>query len=81
VLITVSYEGQPPDNAAQFVQWLKTVDASRIKKSQFAVFGCGHHGWVATFQKIPKLLESILTEKGATAIVAWRNGRCSRKDL
>lgn len=69
VLITASYEGQPPGNAAQFVQWLKTVDASRINKAQFAVFGCGHHDWVSTFQKVPKLLESILTEKGATAIV------------
>ena len=69
VLITASYEGQPPDNAAQFVQWLKTVDASKVKNSQFAVFGCGHHDWVSTFQKIPKLLESTLTEKGATAIV------------
>ena len=69
VLITASYEGQPPDNAGQFVQWLKTVDASKVKDTQFAVFGCGHHDWVSTFQKIPKLLDSILTEKGASAIV------------
>jgi cytochrome P450/NADPH-cytochrome P450 reductase len=69
VLITASYEGQPTDNAAQFVQWLETVDSSKIKNSQYAVFGCGHHDWVSTFQKIPKLLDSILTEKGATAIV------------
>ena len=69
VLITASYEGQPPDNAGQFVQWLKTVDASKIKHSQFAVFGCGHHDWVSTYQRVPKLLDSILTEKGATAIV------------
>jgi cytochrome P450 / NADPH-cytochrome P450 reductase len=69
VLITASYEGQPPDNAAQFMQWLKTVDASKVKNSRFAVFGCGHHDWVSTFQKVPKLIDSILTEKGATAIV------------
>jgi cytochrome P450/NADPH-cytochrome P450 reductase len=69
VLISASYEGQPPDNAAQFVQWLKTVDASKVKNSQFAVFGCGHHDWFSTFQKVPKLLDSILTEKGATPIV------------
>ena len=69
ILITASYEGQPPDNAGQFVQWLKTVDASKVKDTQFAVFGCGHHDWASTFQKIPKLLDSLLTEKGATAIV------------
>ena len=69
VLITASYEGQPPDNAAQFVQWLKTVDASKVKDTRFAVFGCGHHDWASTFQKIPKLLDSTLTEKGAIPIV------------
>jgi cytochrome P450/NADPH-cytochrome P450 reductase len=69
VLIAASYEGQPPDNAAQFVQWLKTVDSSKVKNSQYTVFGCGHRDWVSTFQKIPKLVDSILTEKGAKAIV------------
>lgn len=64
VLITASYEGQPPDNAGQFVAWLKTVDKSKIKGSKFAVFGCGHHDWVATFHKIPKLIDATLAEKG-----------------
>lgn len=68
VVITASYEGEPPDNAAQFVQWLKGVHPSKVQGSQFAVFGCGHHDWASTYQKIPKLVESILTEKGATSL-------------
>jgi len=68
VIITASYEGNPPDNAAVFVEWLKTVDTSKVKNAQFAVFGCGHHDWVSTFQKIPKLVESELKGKAATMI-------------
>lgn len=69
VLITASYEGEAPDNAAHFVQWLKGAESSKVDKTRFAVFGCGHHDWVSTYQKIPKLVESILSEKGATSIV------------
>ncbi|KIX94974.1 uncharacterized protein Z520_09284 [Fonsecaea multimorphosa CBS 102226] len=69
VVITASYEGNPPDNAGGFVEWLKTVDAEKVKNVQFAVFGCGHHDWVTTFQKIPKLIDSELAAKGAKQIV------------
>ena len=69
VIITASYEGEPPDNAAQFMQWLKTVEASKVKDCHFAVFAVGHHDWVSTFHKVPKLVETILTEKGARSIV------------
>lgn len=70
VVITASYEGQPPDNAGQFVAWLKTVEESKVKGSKFAVFGCGHHDWVATFHKIPKLIDATLAEKGGDRITA-----------
>jgi cytochrome P450/NADPH-cytochrome P450 reductase len=70
VIITASYEGQPPDNAGQFVAWLKTVEESKVKGSKFAVFGCGHHDWVATFHKIPKLIDAALAEKGGDRITA-----------
>lgn len=68
IVITASYEGNPPDNAAVFVQWLKAVDPEKIKNVTFAVFGCGHHDWVATFQKVPKLIESELLSKGANPL-------------
>lgn len=42
VIISASYEGQPPDNAAHFVEWMKTADSDKIKDARYAVFGCGH---------------------------------------
>jgi cytochrome P450/NADPH-cytochrome P450 reductase len=43
VIITSSYEGQPPDNATQFVGWLKTLNEEKILDGiKYAVFGCGH---------------------------------------
>ena len=68
VIITASYEGNPPDNAGVFVEWLKGADPVKLKGVRYAVFGCGHHDWVATFQKIPTLIDSEL-EKSAQRII------------
>lgn len=70
MVITASYEGNPPDNAGVFVEWLKSVEDEKVKNVQFAVFGCGHHDWVATFQKVPKLIDSELAKKGASRITS-----------
>lgn len=43
VLISSSYEGQPPDNAAHFVEWLQKLEGgSSLKGVKFAVYGCGN---------------------------------------
>ncbi len=42
VIISASYEGQPPENAAHFVEWMKTTDSDKIEDARYAVFGCGH---------------------------------------
>ena len=42
IIITSSYEGQPPDNASRFIEWLQSSDRSDMEDVQFAVFGCGH---------------------------------------
>ena len=42
-ILTSSYEGEPPDNAAHFVKWLECSPKSEeFKGVKFAVFGCGH---------------------------------------
>ena len=69
IIISASYEGLPPDNAAQFVQWMKTADPSNFKGSQIAVFSCGHKDWVSTYHKIPRLIDDTLTEKGCSRII------------
>lgn len=42
VVITASFEGQPPDNAAHFVEWLSGAKGNELEGVDFAVFGCGH---------------------------------------
>jgi len=70
VIITASYEGQPPDNAGHFVSWVEGFDNSKhsLRGVSYAVFGCGHKDWTSTFHRIPKLLDSSLSEAGAIRV-------------
>lgn len=64
-----SYEGQPPDNAKQFVAWLETVKENSLSDVKYAVFGCGNQDWVKTYQSVPKLIDSKLNFAGATKLL------------
>ncbi|KAL0944912.1 bifunctional p-450-like protein [Colletotrichum truncatum] len=70
VIITASYEGQPPDNAGHFVAWIEGMDKEKspLKGVSYAVFGCGHKDWVQTFHRIPKLVDNTLEQLGATRL-------------
>ncbi|KAI1087852.1 cytochrome P450 [Rostrohypoxylon terebratum] len=69
VIVTPSYEGQPPDNAAHFVSWIESIkDKKALEGVHYTVFGVGHHDWAQTFHKIPKLIDSKLEEAGATRV-------------
>jgi cytochrome P450/NADPH-cytochrome P450 reductase len=52
-IITASYEGQPTDNAAFFVEWLNNLTGSELTDLQYSVFGCGHRDWASTFHIVP----------------------------
>ncbi|KAK2772190.1 bifunctional p-450:NADPH-p450 reductase [Colletotrichum kahawae] len=70
VIITASYEGQPPDNAGHFVAWIEGQDKEKapLKGVNYAVFGCGHKDWVQTFHRIPKLVDTTLEQLGASRL-------------
>jgi len=68
VLITSSYEGQPPDNAARFITWLEDSKSQDLGGVKYAVFGCGHKDWHETFHRIPELVDTKLEERGASRI-------------
>lgn len=69
VIVTPSYEGQPPDNAAHFVSWIESIkDKKALEGVHYTVFGVGHHDWAQTFHRIPKLVDSKLEEAGATRV-------------
>ncbi|KAK4947860.1 hypothetical protein LTR10_013368 [Elasticomyces elasticus] len=68
VVITASYEGQPPDNAARFIEWLQGCKEGSLAGVEYTVFGCGHRDWSQTFHRIPKLTDALLTQYGAKRI-------------
>lgn len=70
VIITSSYEGQPPDNAKHFVAWLE-ANADKedfLKGVRYAVCGVGNSEWYSTFHRIPKLINEIMSKLGAERI-------------
>ena len=68
-IITSSYEGQPPDDAAQFVAWLESLtDFTMLDGVNYAVFGCGHSDWSSTFHRIPRLCDDLLQKHGGKRI-------------
>lgn len=42
LVISSSYDGQPPDNACRFIESLSRLGSDEAKNRNFAVFGCGH---------------------------------------
>jgi len=69
VIITcASYNGAPPDNAAQFVKWLEQSEAGSLNGVSFAVYGCGHSDWTSTFQATPRRIDEHMKRMGATCI-------------
>ena len=71
VLITTSsYNGTPPDNAASFFDWVcnDSLSADALKGVKYTVFGCGDHDWAATFQRVPRMIDSHLEAYGALRV-------------
>lgn len=77
LIVTASYNGNPPDNAKYFVDWLQEAEASALQGVKYAVFGCGDHNWASTYQKIPHLVDQRLTELGAQRLYEPGEGDAS----
>jgi len=69
VIVAASYEGQPTDNARQFVPWLDSQAAGSLQGVKYAVFGCGNKDWARTYQAIPKRIDQKLQEAGAQRLM------------
>jgi cytochrome P450 / NADPH-cytochrome P450 reductase len=67
IIVTASYNGQPPDNATKFCQWLRdpSLPADGFAGVTYSVFGCGNRDWAATYQAIPTLIDAELEKRGA----------------
>lgn len=67
VVVTSSYNGEPPDNAAKFCAWLDS-DSASAAGVRFTVFGCGNRDWAATYQAVPTRVDAGLEAKGGTRV-------------
>ena len=68
IVVTASYNGTPPDNAAAFCRWLDSADAGAAKGVSYSVFGCGNTEWASTYQAIPTLIDEQLEKHGGQRI-------------
>jgi cytochrome P450 / NADPH-cytochrome P450 reductase len=81
IIFCASYNGAPPDNATQFVKWLRDGMAKdALAGVNYAVFGCGNSDWAATYQSIPRLIDEQLAGFGARSLHARGEGD-ARSDL
>ncbi|KAI9159133.1 bifunctional p-450:nadph-p450 reductase [Paramyrothecium foliicola] len=83
IIVTASYEGQPPENAGHFVSWIDDLpkDGSALKGVSYAVYGCGNQEWAQTFHRIPKLIDSSLEKAGADRLCEIGLADVSRGDI
>lgn len=80
VLLSASYNGAPPNNAAGFLTWLDSASEADVKGVSYLVFGCGSRDWAATFQSIPRQIDEQLQALGATRLAERAEGD-ARDDL
>lgn len=71
VIVASSYNGQPTDDAREFLAWLTGPDAAIDGAPYFAVLGVGDHNWADTYQAVPKRINERLTELGGTSLVPF----------
>ena len=61
VLISSSYEGQPPDNAAHFIEWLQNLQGNKLDGVKYAVFGCGNREY-SSFRADENMIYQLLNQ-------------------
>jgi cytochrome P450/NADPH-cytochrome P450 reductase len=72
LMVTSTYNGQPPDNAKRFDEWLKTsadAVAETFDGVRFAVFGCGNRQWAATFMAFAQKVHDAAVSNGGQCLV------------
>ena len=70
IIITASYEGEPPDNATKFFAWLESLDGEPLKGVQYSVFGCGNRKFLLLF--LDSKLTFVFQVTGETRFSVYR---------
>ncbi|AZM57044.1 reductase [Streptomyces sp. WAC 01529] len=69
VVVAASYNGQPTDDAGEFVSWLAGAAPGAVAGVPYAVLGVGDRNWAATYQRVPTLLDDGLAAAGAVRLM------------
>ncbi|MCC9307385.1 cytochrome P450 [Kitasatospora sp. RB6PN24] len=69
VITAASYNGQPTDDAAAFVEWLESAAEGAADGVGYAVLGVGDRNWAATYQRVPTLIDDRLAALGGTRLL------------
>lgn len=81
VFISSSYDGQPTNNGAKFIDWISALSPNSLTGVEFVVFGCGNREWRDTFQRIPNLIFDLLEKHGAISIAAKGSADAAEGDV
>lgn len=57
------------------------MKAQELANVRYAVFGCGHHDWARTYQRIPKLVDQTLEDRGGRRLVERGEGDAGGSEL
>jgi cytochrome P450/NADPH-cytochrome P450 reductase len=80
-IVTASYNGAPPDNAAGFYKWLQDgLPENALAGVKFTLFGAGNRNWDSTYQAVPRFIDAKLVQYGAERIYERGEGD-AREDL
>ncbi|KAH7105038.1 cytochrome P450 [Auriculariales sp. MPI-PUGE-AT-0066] len=72
VILSSSFEGEPPDNARRFIKFIEgqsQTSNKTLSRVKYIVFGCGNHDWVQTYQRVPRLVDDLLEKCGAQRLM------------
>lgn len=79
LIVTSTYNGQPPDNAKEFAKYCKCLEQNSLSDVTVAILGVGNSNW-KSFQAFPSNLEITLRSAGAK-ILCRRGVADEEKDL
>lgn len=69
LIVASSYNGQPTDDAREFLAWLTSDGAALQGDPLFAVLGVGDHNWADTYQAVPRIYDERLTALGGRRLL------------
>ncbi|KAG6038741.1 hypothetical protein E4U41_003768 [Claviceps citrina] len=63
-------------------RWIESLGGKKeMEGLSYAVFGCGHHDWTQTFQRVPKLVDATLQRLGGGRLLPLATTDAADRDM